>query len=323
MGIKDLNKLFKDFFPIVMENKKISELVGKRIAIDGTLFLHKILAKEITAIIKSLNDPVNDEIDQALIIEAITRAFLWKEKFFMEKGFNTFWVFDSTAPSEKKKTQESRIAQKQNDKRNFELKKKTYEEMDELEFSLRENLGSELIKRRSNLEYVHKASKVEIINNLKNLGIAVSIARLGEGELHAASFCFSGLADYVYTTDTDTLAIGANMIVEIKDDIFKVIENKKLLEEFELTQDQFRDLCILLGCDFNKKLNRVNPFETFKLIREHKAIENIQKAVEQEDLNYVECRRLLTPYSIEEDEFPHQCDERLDKIKEFLFKKKQ
>ena len=86
-----------------------------------------------------------------------------------------------------------------------------------------------------------------------------------------------------------------------------------------IDKDQFRDFCILLGCDFNKKLKRVNAFDTFCLISDHKKIENIPKAVAQKDLKFEECRKLLDVYEIREDEFL-ECDEnRKDNIEMFLF----
>ena len=51
----------------------------------------------------------------------------------------------------------------------------------------------------------------------------------------------------------------------------------KVLEDLEFTNDQFIDLCILLGCDYCESIKGVGPVKAIKLIQEHKCIEEAIK----------------------------------------------
>jgi len=70
----------------------------------------------------------------------------------------------------------------------------------------------------------------------------------------------------------------------------------------ELQQEQFVDLCILLGCDYCDKIRGIGPKSAYKLIQEHGSIENILKKIDKkknpppEEWLFAEARRLfVTP----------------------------
>ena len=322
MGIKNLNAFFKDNLPDLKLKKQISELRGKKIAIDGTLLLCKHLSIEMKILLESLKNPIDDDLNEDDVVANILRKFLLRERNFIEKGFVTYWFFDGKSPEEKKSTQETRIKSRDAMKKKFENLKKEYLEMDEddLDFSRDTKFASLVELRSTTLQLNRKSMSEKLLKKMKELGIAAGIAR-GEGEQHCASYCASGLADYVFTTDTDVLAMGQSIITSFEKNHVEVYDYAEIIDQMSLDKDQFRDFCILLGCDFNKKLMRVNAFDTFCLISDHKKIENIPKAVAQKDLKFEECRKLLGVYEIQEDEFL-DCDEnRKDNIDMFLFGK--
>jgi len=51
----------------------------------------------------------------------------------------------------------------------------------------------------------------------------------------------------------------------------------KVLEELELTMDQFIDLCILCGCDYCDSIKGIGGQTALKLIRQHGSIESIME----------------------------------------------
>lgn len=320
MGIKKLGDFLKKEFAGTFLKKSPEDFKGKRIAIDGNFMVYKFLAIEISRIINSLLDPINDEISQEAMISALTKRFLLQEKTFLEYEVQSFWFFDGEAPQEKEKTKEARIKAKIASKNKLKIAKEEFELIDEFDFAKKEKAREEILKRRAATTTISRDSIRKIIDNLKEFGVAADIAR-SEGELHCASFCVHGLADYVFTTDTDVFAIGASRLTSFTSGGVELIEIQDILKACFFTQDQFRDFCILLGCDFNEKLSRVNETKTFFLMMEHEKIENIPNAVTQKSLNYESCRKLLTAYPIEEHEYPESCDSRHEKIKSFLFGK--
>jgi flap endonuclease-1 len=55
----------------------------------------------------------------------------------------------------------------------------------------------------------------------------------------------------------------------------------KVLEGFDMSMDQFVDLCILLGCDYCDKIRGVGPKSAFKMVQDHKTIEEILKRLDK------------------------------------------
>jgi flap endonuclease-1 len=67
---------------------------------------------------------------------------------------------------------------------------------------------------------------------------------------------------------------GANKVPILEIDVEMVLLGLKL------TYDEFVDLCILCGCDYCNTIVGIGPKTALSLIREHKSIENVLKALE-------------------------------------------
>ncbi|XP_022864590.1 flap endonuclease 1 isoform X1 [Olea europaea var. sylvestris] len=89
-------------------------------------------------------------------------------------------------------------------------------------------------------------------------------------------------------------------------------EVSKVLEELNLTMDQFIDLCILSGCDYCDSIRGIGGQTALKLIRQHGSIEHILENINKEryqipeDWPYQEARRLFKEPSV------HSTDEQLE-----------
>ena len=60
-----------------------------------------------------------------------------------------------------------------------------------------------------------------------------------------------------------------------KKDPINQISLEKILEGFELSMEEFIDLCILLGCDYTKTIKGIGLVKAFKYIQEKKTIEKV------------------------------------------------
>ena len=73
----------------------------------------------------------------------------------------------------------------------------------------------------------------------------------------------------------------------------------RILEELGFTQEQFIDLCILLGCDYCDSIKGIGPKRAVELIRQHGNLEGILKKIDRkkypvpEDWPYEEVRQLF------------------------------
>jgi 5'-3' exonuclease len=116
--------------------------------------------------------------------------------------------------------------------------------------------------------------EIEMFTNLlRALGVAVIVAP-DEGERMCSLLARHGLVDYVMSTDSDTLAFGAPRIIRSFDRSgaqsanIELVEMKDVLRALDMTQDEFIDLCILLGNDFNTHIPTVGHKRSLEIHKE-------------------------------------------------------
>jgi flap endonuclease-1 len=76
----------------------------------------------------------------------------------------------------------------------------------------------------------------------------------------------------------DCLTFGSSFMLRgfnSKKEPLTQIDLKIMLQDFEMTMDEFIDLCILCGCDYTKNIGGIGPARAFKLIKEESTIENV------------------------------------------------
>lgn len=100
-----------------------------------------------------------------------------------------------------------------------------------------------------------------------------------EAEAQAATMCAQGVLDAVATTDTDSLTFGTtHQLIGLDGDVKFVtaITREHVLGGLGITQAQFIDLCILLGCDYTTAgLPGIGPKRSLKMIKKYGTIEAI------------------------------------------------
>jgi flap endonuclease-1 len=137
----------------------------------------------------------------------------------------------------------------------------------------------------------------------------------GEAETLCAGLCCADLVDGVISEDTDVLAYGTPYLlskIDLQNEKVTVISHADILATFEFTSEEFRDLCILLGCDYNDRCkgfppdgkNRKKPVGIGEkgamcMIEEYRTLEAAEiHMVDADCLNYRRCRELFTPPSV-------------------------
>ena len=168
----------------------------------------------------------------------------------------------------------------------------------------------------------------------------------GEAETMCCYLAMNNEANAVLTEDTDVMAYGVPVFLsnyDSKGKTFVMVEQRKVLESLELTQNTFRDMCIMFRCDYNKlgvtdngeikpipvkmlnpksgKYINVGPVRAYDLVCSYGGFETINDNVEidLDPLNYVRCRELLTiPAKMESGIIPYNQPIQPNKIKDFL-----
>ncbi|CAI0552063.1 unnamed protein product [Linum tenue] len=296
MGIKGLTKLLADNAPRGMKEQKFESFFGRKIAIDASMSIYQFLIVVGRSGTEMLTNEAGD-------VTSHLQGMFYRTIRLLEAGIKPIYVFDGQPP----------------DLKNQELAKRSSKRADATE-------GLRLAVEAGNTEDIEKFSKrsVKVTKQhnedckklLRLMGVPV-IEAPSEAEAQCAALCKSGKAYAVASEDMDSLTFGApRFLRHLMDPSSKKVpvmefEIAKILEDLNISMDQFIDLCILSGCDYCDSIRGIGGQTALKLIRQHGSIEGIIENISKErfryqipeDWPYVEARRLFKePNVIAEDE---------------------
>ena len=99
-----------------------------------------------------------------------------------------------------------------------------------------------------------------------------------EAETTCADLCKRGIVDAVLSEDTDVLAYSCPFFLTKIDTVTETcvrLCHPEILKALELDENQFLDLCIMCGCDYNKNIPKVGPENAFKHLKKYKYLRYI------------------------------------------------
>lgn len=219
----------------------------------------------------------------------------------VDGGIKPVYVFDGKPPDLKGGELAKRLEQR-------EKAQKAAEELKET------GTAEEISKFERRTVKVTRLQNEESKRLLKLMGIPF-IEAPGEAEAQCAALARANKVYAAASEDMDTLTFGSPIVlryltaVESKGIPITEINLDTVLRSLELDQDQFIDLCILLGCDYCDSIRGVGPVTAYKLIKEHKNLEGIIKNLKSkpgnkfkipEDWPYEAARELFKKPDIQE-----------------------
>lgn len=286
MGIKSLNQLLKKYDNIHNEIH-ISSYAYKKIAIDISNYMYKY---------------------------KFTQGDNWISGFIQliaclrRNNIHCVFIYDSPAPDEKKNEQAKRRESREKDKQKiYELEKdmKTYINTGNMSDKLK--ILSDKLESDNKPRLLSSSKRNDTMNNLENymdkiknrtidikkedfdiskklftlFGIPYYIAP-SEAETMCSDLCKRGIVDAVLSEDTDVLAYGTpfllNHINTVKDTCIEV-NFSCILTELNYSYEQFLDMCIMCGTDYNSNIEGVAVLNAHKLIMQYKSIEGIESHI--------------------------------------------
>ena len=316
MGIKNLKNVLVNKCSSAIVQRKLNSYNGFIIGIDLSIFLYKYLYRN------------NDHI------EGLTRLILR----LLKNNIYPVFVFDGKPPKEK---DETLLDRKQ--KREFLFMKKEILELikdnkdsnkDELNLKINQyindnNKNFKIQDEKLDLylsedfnydEEIEKISKKIItvknyhIESSKKLFDAFGISYIHapcEAESLLAVLCKKKIIDCCITEDMDILANGCHIFLKNFSADKNYVDEyclEGILNNLEITYDQFVDLCILCGCDYTSKIFGIGYVNAYKLIKKYNNIEGILENIKSmskfkvpDDFDYVTARRLFNnPFEYDE-----------------------
>lgn len=142
----------------------------------------------------------------------------------------------------------------------------------------------------------------------------------GEAEGLCASLAVKGMVDAVITEDTDVMAYCAPVMIsklDLRTEECTVLVHADICRELGFTPEQLRDLCIMLGCDYNERAKAwgkkagsqvsIGMTRAYEYIRTYGCLENVEsELVDPEPLKYPRCRELFTVPEIPNINIPYE-----------------
>ncbi|KAI4342892.1 hypothetical protein MLD38_027457 [Melastoma candidum] len=284
MGIKGLTKLLADNAPKSMKEQKFESYFGRKIAIDASMSIYQFLI----VVGRVGTEMLTNEAGE---VTSHLQGMFTRTIRLLEAGIKPAYVFDGQPPELKKQELAKRYSRRADATEDLAEAKETGIKEDIEKFS----------KRTVKVTKQHNEDCKKL---LKLMGVPVIEAPC-EAEAQCAALCKLGKVYAVASEDMDSLTFGApRFLRHLMDPSSRKIpvmefEISKILEELNLTMDQFIDLCILSGCDYCDSIKGIGGSTALKLIRQHGSIESILENMNKEryqvpdDWPYKEARELF------------------------------
>jgi len=230
MGIKNLNKFLKENATNSIKFGHVSELSGKKIAVDISIYMYKFAAE-------------GTLIENIYLMLSILRHY----------NVIPIFVFDGKPPAEKKELLQKRREDKKEAEQEFkELKNKLEinKNMDETEKQEIMN-NMDMLKRK----FVN-VSKTDI-ENVKNLIRAYGATYYdapGEADELCAMLTIKGKVWACLSEDMDMFVYGCPKVIRylsLLNHTLVIYDMKGILNELGISQKELREICILSGTDYN------------------------------------------------------------------------
>lgn len=310
MGIKHLNEFMRKNCPGVFEEIHISQYAFKKLAIDTSLFLCKY---------------------KCIMGDRWLTAFINLVACLRRNEIHCVFIYDTGCVQEKEEERAERRRQQEKTRQRvveLETAYEKYESTGEVGGILIElydkiknkstpnrsflrnkpsgnginmdDVKQKIIKMRNNILSIDKDDFTLTKELFKTLNIPFYDAPL-EAETMCSDLCKRGIVDAVLSEDTDVLAYGAPTFLTKIDttlDTCVRINYDQVLEQLNISKEQFLDLCIMFGCDYNKNIPKVGPETSFKYIKTYGSLDEIENKlrIDTTILNYKRTRELFTKY---------------------------
>jgi 5'-3' exonuclease len=262
MGIKHLNRFFKENVFESMKFISLAELSGKKIAIDISIYLYKFASE-------------GSLVENMYLMLSIFRHY----------NIIPIFVFDGKPPIEKKDLLIKRRENKKEAEEEYNKLKEILcnnENMDEIEKQELVN-NMDMLKRK----FIHiSKSDIENIKNLVRAYGATYYDAPGEADELCALLAIKGKVWASLSEDMDMFVYGCPRVIRylsMLNHTAVLYDMKIIIENLGITQKELREICVLSGTDYNSNMNKYkfknspNLYLTLKYFKKyHKSKSNIE-----------------------------------------------
>jgi flap endonuclease-1 len=231
MGIKHLNKFVKLECPGAINPIALSELSGKVVVVDASIYMYRFLA------------------EQALLEHMYTMISL-----FQMHGIVPVFIFDGKPPDEKRNTLNRRKYLKQVAEMHYNKVKLEIQDQDQLQPPNEVANANHLLKAlKRRFVRLHDADFDRVKTLMRALGVRYIVAD-GEADALCAQMVLKRKAHACMSDDTDMFVYGCPRVLRhlnLIDETCTMYDMSKILNLLGITMTEFRQICVVSGTDYN------------------------------------------------------------------------
>ena len=259
MGIRNLNKYLRDKCPDSIRVLNMADLDGKRIAVDISIYLYKY------------------EGDNMLLENMYLMLSI-----FRHHNIIPIFIFDGKPPPEKKELLMKRKEDKQEAQKEYEKLQKSLDNNDDFDDTEKQEIVATMDQLKKQFIHINK-DKIEQVKELIRAYGATYYDAPGEADELCALLVLKKKVWACLSEDMDLFVYGCPRVLRyfsLMNHSVVLYHMKGILDELSLNQQEFREICILSGTDYNinantslsvKGGNSVNLHNTLKLFGKYKA----------------------------------------------------
>jgi len=280
MGIRNLNRYLRDNCPESIRCINISELSGKKIVVDISIYLYKYEAE-------------NALLENMYVMLSIFRYY----------NIIPIFIFDGKPPPEKKALLQKRREDRQSSQEEYEqLKQKleSKEQANDLNDSDKQDIVAAMDQLKKQIVQINK-EKIETVKTLIRAYGATYYDAPGEADELCALLVIKKKVWACLSEDMDLFVYGCTRVLRY----FSLIGHtavlyytKGILDELKMTHKEFKEISILSGTDYNinangdtNKINLKLTIKYFKKFKESNIINFYDWLIENTD--YISDHELL------------------------------
>ena len=252
MGIQFLNKILRENCDKSIWQIGIAELSGKKIAVDISIYLYKYES----------NGTLLESIYLMLAI-------------FREYNIIPIFVFDGKPPPEKKELLQKRRQDKAAAKNEYN---KLKDQLEQNQYESNNYEKNEIVATMDQLkkQFVYIThEKIEKVKELIRAYGATYYDAVGEADELCALLVIKKKAWACLSEDMDMFVYGCNRVLRylsLTNQSIVLYHTKGILANLNMTQKEFREICVLSGTDYNINENSFILPNTIALFRKYKEL---------------------------------------------------
>jgi 5'-3' exonuclease len=279
MGIRYLNRFFKEQATQGIKLISLKQLSGKKIAIDISIYMYKYASE-------------NSLIENMYLLLSVLRHY----------NIVPIFIFDGKAPIEKKELLQKRKEDKKAAEEEYDILKNKLlinEEMDEIE---KQEIIThmDLLKRK----FVHISKKdIEMVKRLIRAYGATYYDAPGESDEICALLTIKGKVYATLSEDMDMFVYGCPRVLRymsLLNHTVVLYDTKSILETLGINQKDLREICVLSGTDYNsmndETKNSPNLYTTLKYFKKFFKEKTRRETTNEENIKFYDWLSNNTSY---------------------------